>query len=137
MVDFQASRAYFWDPESHRIWRKMHEALQVAGLTLMIRATRGRSRRPNHMPSHFRSPKAMTPVNLRRGPGDFHSVAKQAWLCVALRSDFGGFGRARRVPKFDFRASFFDVIFGCVFVSTFGRFLEPQNQKNINFPKEK
>ena len=42
---------FFWVP--HRIWRDMCEAFQVEELALMIRATRGRSRRPNHMRSHL------------------------------------------------------------------------------------
>ena len=112
----------------------MRGACQVADLTWMIRATRGRSSRPNHMRSHIGSPKAMAPVNLRRLPGDFHSVAKQASFSIAFWSNFGGFGRLKSMPKFDFRAFFFDVIFESFFTSKFGRFLEAPNQKNSNFP---
>ena len=54
------------------------ETFQVEGLTSMIRATRGRSRRPNHMRSQIGRPKAMPPVNLRRLAGGLHSVAKRA-----------------------------------------------------------
>ena len=59
-------------------WGNMAEACQVAELTLMIRATRGRSRRPNHMPSHLDALQTMGSVNFRRGAGNFHSVAKRA-----------------------------------------------------------
>ena len=115
----------------------MHGACQVADLTLMIRATRGRSRRPNHMRSQIGGPKAMRPVSLRRLPGDFHSVAKQASFNIAFWSHFNGFGRPKSMPKFDVRAFFFDVIFESVFTSKFARFLEAQNQKNSNFPQDK
>ena len=54
------------------------ETFQVEGLISMIRATRGRSRRPNHMRSQIGRPKAMAPVKLRRLASGFHSVAKQA-----------------------------------------------------------
>ena len=67
-----------------RVSRNVRGACQVADLTLMIRATRGRSRRPNHMRSLFGNPKAMAPVDLRRLPGDLHSVAKQASFNVAF-----------------------------------------------------
>ena len=103
----------------------------------MIRATKGKSRRPNHMRSQIGGPKAMPPVNLRRLPGGFHSVAKQASFNIACWSNFNGFGRPKSMPKFDFRAFFFDVIFESLFTSKFGRFLETPNQKNSNFPKEK
>ena len=72
----------------------------------MIRATRGRSRRPNHMPSQIGGPKAMGPVDFRRLPGDFHSFAKQASFSIAFWSNFGGFGKPKSMPKFDFRAFF-------------------------------
>ena len=85
------------------------------------------------MRSHIGSPKAMIPVNFRRGAGDFHSVAKQASFNIAFWSHFNGFGRPESVPKFDFRAFFFDVIFESFFTSKFGRFLEARNQKNSNF----
>ena len=92
---------------------------------------------PNHMRNHIGSPKAMRPVNFRRGRGDFHSVAKQASFSIAFWSNFGGFGKPKSMPKFDFRAFFFDVIFESVLTSKFGRFLEAQNQKNSSFPMEK
>ena len=102
-----------------------------------IRATKGNSmdgwRRPNHMRSQIGSPKAMRPVNFRRGVREFHSVAKQASFYVALGTDFRGFRRPNWTPKVDFRAFFFDVISECVFVSNFNRFWEAPNSKNSNF----
>ena len=78
-----------WVP--HRIWRDMCEAFQVEDLALMIRATRGRSRRPNHMHSHLDALQAMPPVSFRRLPRDFHSVAKQASFYIAFGAHFQGF----------------------------------------------
>ena len=89
----------------------MRGACQAADLTLMIRATRGRSRRPNHMRSLFDNPKAMPSVDLRRLPGGFHSVVKQASFNIAFGSNFGGLGKPKSMPEFDFKAFFFDVIF--------------------------
>ena len=79
----------------------MCEALQVEELALMIRATRGRSRRANHMHSHLDALQAMGPVSLRRGPSDFHSVAKQASFYIALGAHFQGFWKAKWLAKFD------------------------------------
>ena len=93
--------------------------------------------RPNHMPSHLDALQSMSSANLRRLAGDFHSVAKQASFSIAFWSNFGGFGRPKSMPKFDFRAIFSDVIFEQNFTSKFGSFLEAQNQKNSNFPIEK
>ena len=62
------------------------------------------------MRSPFDSPQAMGSVNLRRLPGGFHSVAKQASFNIAFGVDLGGFGRPKSMPKFDFRAIFSDVI---------------------------
>ena len=115
----------------------MRGACQVADLTLMIRATRGRSRRPNHMRSPLDALQTPPPVNFRRLAGDFHNAAKQASLNIAFGMDLEGFGRPRWLLKFDFRASFFDVIFDCVSVSPFGRLLDAPNQKSSNFPLEK
>ena len=71
------------------------------------------------MGSHIGSPKAMPPVNLRRGWGEFHSVAKQASFNIAWRSDFGGFkkdfGRfweAKTEAKIDFQV----VVFRCFLI---------------------
>ena len=96
------------------------ETFQVEGLTSMIRATRGRSRRPNHMRSLFGNPKAMPPVNLRRLAGELHSLATQASFNVAFWSNFCGFGKPKSMPKFDFRAFFFDVVFESNLTSKFG-----------------
>ena len=79
----------------------MCEAFQVEDLALMIRATRGRSRRPNHMHSHLDALQAMGPVNLRRLARDFHSVAKQASFYIAVGGHFEGFWKAKWLPKFD------------------------------------
>ena len=89
------------------------------------------------MQSQFRSPEIARPVGLRRLAGDLYSVAKQASFSIAFWSNFGGFGRPKSMPKFDFRAFFCDVIFENVLTSKFGRYLEAQNQKNSNFPLEK
>ena len=66
--------------------------------------------RPNHMPSHLDALQTMRPVNLRRCPGNFHSVAKQASFRVAFRSVFGGFWKPKWMPKPDSRA-FFSMLF--------------------------
>ena len=89
------------------------------------------------MPSHLDAVQTTVPVDFRRLAGEFHSVAKQASFSIAFWSNFGGFGRLKSMPKFDFGAFFFDVIFESFFTSKFDRFLEAQNQKNSNFPKEK
>ena len=44
----------------------------------MIRANKGKSRRPNHMRSPLDALQTPTPVDFRRFPRDFHSVAQQA-----------------------------------------------------------
>ena len=80
----------------------MCEAFQVEDLALMIRATRGRSRRPNHMHSHLDALQAMGPVNFRRGPSEFHSVAKRASFYIASGARFQGFWKAKWLPKFGF-----------------------------------
>ena len=69
----------------------MCEAFQVEDLALMIRATRGRSRRPNHMHSHLDALQAMRPVSLRRVASEVHSVAKQALFYIAFGVHFQGF----------------------------------------------
>ena len=99
---------FFWVP--HRIWRDMCEAFQVEDLALMIRATRGRSRRPNHMHSHLDALQAMPPVNLRRVPRESHSVAKRASFHIAFETDFKGFWKPKWSPKFDF-PGFFSTLF--------------------------
>ena len=89
------------------------------------------------MDSHIGSPKAMRPVNFRRGWGGFHGVAKQASFSIAFWINFGGFGKPKSMPKFDFRAIFSDVIFEKIFTSKFGSCLKAQNQKGSNFLLEK
>ena len=92
----------------------MCEAFQVEDLALMIRATRGRSRRPNHMHSHLDALQAMAPVSLRRGPSDFHSVAKQASFYIALGAHFQGFGEVwggQLGMENRFLRVFFDIFF--------------------------
>ena len=82
-------------------------------------------------------PQTVGPVDFRRGWGDSHSVAKQASFNIAFGVDLEGFGRPRWLLKFDVRALFFDVIFDCVFVSTFGRLLDAIKLKNSICPLEK
>ena len=86
----------------HRIWIDMCGAFQVEELALMIRAARGRSRRPNHMCSHLDALQAMTLVNLRRVPHHSHSVAQQASFYIAFGTNFQEFWRLKWIPKFDF-----------------------------------
>ena len=45
----------------------------------------------NHMHSHLDALQAMAPVDFRRVPSDFHSVAKQASFYIALGAHFQGF----------------------------------------------
>ena len=91
-------------------------------------------RRPNHMRSLLDALQTLQPIALRCLASGFHSVAKQASFNIAFWSHFSGFGRPKSMPKFDFRAFFFDVIFESVLTSKFYRFLEARNQKNSNYP---
>ena len=118
----------------------MCEAFEVAELALMIRGTRGRSRRPNHMHSHLDALQTLSPVNFRRGARGLHSVAEQASFDIAsgkdfegFRKDFGRFSEAKMEAKIDFWEVFFEVVFECVFASILGSFLEARNLKNSNF----
>ena len=106
----------------------MRGACQVADLTLMIRATRGRSRGPNHMRSPLDALQTPAPVAFRRLARELHSVAKQASFNIAFGSYFNAFGKPKSMPKFDFRAFFFDVIFESVLTSKCYRFFEARNQ---------
>ena len=119
MDDFRASRNRFSSLKSHRIWRNMRAAFQIAELTLMMRATRSTSTdvwsRPNHMPSHLDAVQTTPPVDFRRFPGGLHSVAKQASFYFAFWSDFEAFGRPTCMPKFDFCA-FFSMLFLIAFL---------------------
>ena len=94
-------------------------------------------RRPNHMRSPLDALQTPTPVDLRRVPGELHSVTKRASFRVALRTDFKGFwsdlGRvweAKIDAKIDFQAIFFRCFFQHVFASIFPRFWEARNLKN-------
>ena len=92
----------------------MCEAFQVEELALMIRATRGRSRRPNHMHSHLDALQAMPPVALRRLASDFHSVAKQALFYIAFGAHFQGFWEvwgSQLGMENRFLRVFFDIFF--------------------------
>ena len=95
----------------------MREAFQVEGLALMIRATRGRSSRPNHMPSLLDALQTTTSVDFRRLLGSFHSVAKQASFNIAFGADFKGFGTPKWRPKSMLEAYFFDAFSDCVLAS--------------------
>ena len=92
----------------------MCEAFQVEDLALMIRATRGRSRRPNHMHSHLDALQAMGPVAFRRGASEAHSVAEQAPFYIAFGVDFQGFWEVwggQLGGENRFLRVFFDVFF--------------------------
>ena len=47
------------------------------------------------MSNQIDNPKAPPWANLRRGPGDLHSVAKQAPFRIAFRVDFGSENRLK------------------------------------------
>ena len=92
----------------------MCEAFQVEDLALMIRATRGRSRRPNHMCSHLDDLQAMGAVNFRRVASEVHSVAKQALFYIAFGVHFQGFWEVLGTQlggENRFLRVFFDVFF--------------------------
>ena len=78
----------------------------------------------------------LPPIDFRRLPRQFHSVAKRASLYIASGAHLQGFWKAKWLPKFDFRGFFLDVIFHCVWASNFARFFEAPNQKNNDFFKE-
>ena len=90
------------------------------------------------MRSHLDALQTMASVNLRRGAGGFHSVAKQASFRVALRSDFKGFWsgfgtswEAKMDAKINFRAIFFDVFFRMRFCIDFEWFFRgPKPEKS-------
>ena len=73
------------------------------------------------MSNQIDSPKAPTLAELRRFPGDFHSVAKQAPFRIAFRVDFG----SQNDPKIDeisnFRAFRFAFAFRDAKFMIFGR----------------
>ena len=49
------------------------------------------------MSNQIDRPKAPRPTDFGRGPGELHSVTKQAPFCIAFRVDFGG----QNGPKID------------------------------------
>ena len=92
----------------------MCEACQVEDLALMIRATRGRSRRPNHMHSHLDALQAMGPVDFRRLASEAHSVAKQASFYRSIDRFMDGFREVlggQLGGENRFFSVFFDVFF--------------------------
>ena len=75
------------------------------------------------MRSQIGGPKAMPPVALRRLPGDFHSVAKQASFNVAFKKDFKGFRKDFRrfwEAKTEAKIDFWEVFFRCFLRMRFG-----------------
>ncbi len=87
----------------------MQEPFRVEGFTSMIRATRSRSSRPNHMHSHFGDPRVARPVNLRRGPRDLHGVAKRITFRTSFGTLFGSFSDPKTTPKSMKIASFSSI----------------------------
>ena len=63
------------------------------------------------MRSQIGSPKVVSPVDFRRGPRDFHSVAKQAPFRIAFRVDFG----SENCPKIDEISGFGALRFASAF----------------------
>ena len=89
----------------------MCEAFQVEEFALMIRATRGRSRRPNHMHSHLDAIQTMSSVDFRQVAGDFHSVAEQASFYSRFRASFALQNEVQNRRKIDVWGVFFQVVF--------------------------
>ena len=90
------------------------------------------------MRSHLDALQAMQPVNTRRGPREFHSVAKQASFYIAFGAHFQGFWKAKWLPKFDFRGFFFRCYFSLRLIEhpilvDFSRF---RTRKIVIFPRE-
>ena len=105
----------------------------------MIRATKGTSRRPNHMPSHLDALLTPAPVNLRRLPRGFHSVAKQAsfeTLYIRVQLGFGEvLGGQNGAPNRVF-ACFFAMFFSSAFRHRFGlHFWRLRTSKNRFSPE--
>ena len=74
------------------------------------------------MHSHLDALQAMAPVDFRRGPSGFHSVAKRASFYIAFgkdfcgfRIDFGRFGGGKMEAKIDFLEVFIRCFFGMCF----------------------
>ena len=89
------------------------------------------------MRSLFGSPKAMRPVNLRRLPGELHSVAKQASFETQFFSSFGRFGGDSGGPKGGknqlLRGFLSMFLFECVLASLFHCFFEGRTLDFIDF----
>ena len=126
----------------------MRGAFQVAELTLMIRATRGRSM-DGWMDGWMDGEDLIICVAIwtlyrRWGPllfDDFRTrpIALRNKLRLAslvrvilevLGAIFGGFGRPKWTPKSIFGRLFCDAFFECVLASIFAQFLEAPNLKN-------
>ena len=129
MVDLRASRERFLDPASHL----QKHAWIISGCRtyfLRIRATRGRSSRPNPLKDQGDSRKAPSPANFARFLGEFHSVAKQASFCNAFGRDFGGLWKPKWMQKLMLGLVFFDVVLECAFALILVRIFEAPNLKN-------
>ena len=96
----------------------MCEAFRVEELTLRIRATRGRSSRPNPLKDPRDSRKAPSPANFGRFVGKLHSVAKQALFNIAFQSEFEVFGRPDGCQNSIF-GLFFSIVFSNAFLREF------------------
>ena len=96
-----------------------------------------RWRRPNHMRSPLDALQTPTPVNFRRLPRDFHSVAKQASFKTSFCrvpdrfwSEFKRFGEAKTNQKSISGHFVCDTFFDCVFASILDAFLKAPTLKN-------
>ena len=107
---------------SHRIMRNMRGAFQVAGLTLMIRATSSRSTERADLIICFAIYavqdlwRRLTSAAARASSIASQNGLRSTSLCRAFFSDFGGiwggFGRPKRRPK-----SIFEEVFVASFCS--------------------
>ena len=78
--------------------------------------------RPNHMRSHLDALQTLIPVDLRRFPGDLHSVAKQASFETPFFRDPGRFGKVFGGPSGGtnrFLGGFFLMVFSNAFWQRF------------------
>ena len=122
-----------------QFWKQMNIKMDSYQLTFwkdlgrqtMIRATKGTSRRPNHMRSHLDALQTPTPVAFRRFPHSFHSVAKQAsFEALFVRVPVGfwkvlvRFWVAQMEVKIDIWEVFRDAFAECVLELIFWWFFE-------------